>query len=239
MEKKISIIIPAYNEGKIIKDFLLSIPKELEHEIIVVDDGSTDNTYQQAKYNGAKVVKNKYNMGYGASILNGIKYATGDIIVTVDADGQNNPKEIKNLVEPIIKGEVECTIGSRTIGWIEKPIPLYKRIGEMFVHLIIKICYRQKITYSQSGFRAIKKEIIEKLGPFEEKRFGFSTELLVKILKNRIKIKEIPISFYERKVGKSHINVLKDGLRILWVLFKTMAFKRKNDEIIKLLKNKN
>ncbi|MHA1268780.1 MAG: glycosyltransferase family 2 protein [Candidatus Helarchaeota archaeon] len=227
MEKKISIIIPAYNEEKTIKKFLLSIPKDVEHEIIVVDDGSTDNTYIQAKYNGAKVVRNPQNLGYGAAIITGIKHATGDIVVTVDADGQNNPNEIRDLIKPILNGEVDCTIGSRTIGRVEKPIPVYKRIGETFVHLIIKFCYRKKITYSQSGFRAIRKDVIEKIKPFEEKRFGFSTELLVKILKNKIRFKEVPITFYERKSGKSHINVIKDGLRILWVLFKTMAFKRK------------
>ncbi len=227
MDKKISIVIPAYNEEKSIRDFLLKIPKDLNPEIIVVDDGSTDNTYSEAKFNGAKVIRNPRNLGYGAAILRGIKYATGDIIVTVDADGQNDAREIKNLVEPILRGEADFIVGSRTLGRVEKPIPIYKRIGEIFVHLIIKICYGKTVTYSQSGFRAIRKDIIEKITPFDEKHFGFTMELLVKILKNRVKFKEIPITYYERKTGKSHVDVIKDGLRILWVLFKTMAFKRR------------
>ncbi|MBD3230960.1 MAG: glycosyltransferase [Candidatus Lokiarchaeota archaeon] len=227
MNKKISIVIPAYNEEKTIRKFLLTIPEDLNPEVIVVDDGSTDNTYSQARYNGAKVIKNPHNMGYGAAILEGVKHAEGDIIVTIDADAQNDAKEIRNLVKPIINEEADFTIGSRTLGRVERPIPVYKRIGEIFFHLIIKICYGKKVTYSQSGFRAIKKEILKKIEPFEEKRFGFSTELLVKILKNRIEYKEVPITFLERKAGRSKINVIKDGFRILWVLFKTMAFKRK------------
>ncbi|MBD3229918.1 MAG: glycosyltransferase [Candidatus Lokiarchaeota archaeon] len=225
MEDKISIIVPAYNEEGCIKDFLLTFPKNSYKEIIVVDDGSTDNTYSQAKYNGAKVIKNPHNMGYGAAILEGVKHAEGDIIVTIDADAQNDAKEIKNLVKPILKGKLDAVIGSRNIGWVESPIPAYKRIGEIFICGILRLCYRKKITYSQSGFKAFKKKLIinEK---FTETRFGFNTEFLVRLLKRRYKVKEVPITFYNRKYGKSHINIIKDGLRMLWVLFKSMAFQK-------------
>lgn len=236
MDKKISVIIPAYNEEKTIRNVLLNIPKEFQTEIIVVDDGSTDNTYRESKFNGAKVIKNKKNLGYGAATLRGIYNCIGDIIVTIDADGQNDPQEIKNLIKPIINGEVDCTIGSRSLGKMEKPIPLYKRISEIFVGLIIKLCYGNKVTYSQSGFRAMKREVFENIKPFKEMRFAFTMELLVKLLKNRVNYREVPISFYERKTGKSHVNVIKDGLRILWTLFKTMAFVRKSKIYYKNIK---
>lgn len=238
MDKKISIIIPAYNEEKSIKDLLLQIPKDIQDEVIVVDDGSTDNTYKESKFNGAKVIRNKINYGYGASTLRGIYHSTGDIIVTIDADCQNNPKEIKDLIKPILDGKVDCTIGSRYLGKMEKPTPFYKRIGEIFVGLVIKLCYGKKVTYSQSGFRAFKKTVFKQITPFKERRYGFTMELLVKLLKNKVNYKEIPITFYERKTGKSHVNVIKDGLRILWTLFKTMAFVRKSKIYYKNIRKK-
>ena len=220
LHHKVSIVIPAFNEEKTIGDLINGICSKFNSdcELIVVDDGSTDRTAECANCNGTKILRNQRNLGYGGALIRGINHATGDIIVTIDGDAQNKPAEINRLVKPILKGEADFVVGSRHLGTANAPIPLFKKAAERVVYYIIKFVYRTEITYSQSGFRAIKRKVLNSIMPLTEKKFAFSMDILTKAIKNGFRVKEVPITIMPRPHGNSRVNVLKDGIRIVWVL---------------------
>lgn len=229
MHPKLSIIIPAYNEAKNIKSLkseviraMNSDPFKNSAEIIIVDDGSTDETYQFANGNGTIVLRNEVNSGYGAAVKKGMDYATGNILVTIDGDYQNEPSEIPDLIDELIKTKADFINGSKFLGKYKPKVPFIKKIGEAFVSFFIKFVYKTRITYSQSGFKAIKKSVYEEVkDSLREKRFGFNTEILINSLKKGFKVREIPVTIRPRPHGRSNVKYIKDGLRIIFVLFKT------------------
>jgi len=134
----ISIIIPLFNEENTIKDVIERIPNHQQYEIILVDDGSTDNSIkkvQEIKDREIKIVTHPKNKGYGEAVLSGFKHATGDILVTLDSDGQHNPEELPNLIKPIINKKADITIGSRYLGKCNYKMPLYVQVGAYFVQI--------------------------------------------------------------------------------------------------------
>ena len=161
---KLSVIVPAYDEEKTIGSVLEKVKntlKSMDYEIIVVDDGSTDKTSEIAKRQGVKVITNRVNMGVGFSIQNGFREIgkNTDIVVQLDGDGQHDPSEIQTLIKPILTNEADVVIGSRFLGSHAK-MPWIKKTGnKVFSRLISLIC-GVKITDSQSGFRAMRKEFV-------------------------------------------------------------------------------
>ncbi|MHA1800047.1 MAG: glycosyltransferase family 2 protein [Candidatus Helarchaeota archaeon] len=224
MRSKISIVIPAYNEEKTIGELIKGICCKFnsDSELIIVDDGSTDRTSECANINGTKIIRNERNLGYGGALIRGINHATGDIIVTIDGDAQNKPEEINRLIRPILRGEADFVVGSRHLGTANAPIPLFKKMAERVVYYIIKFVLRTEITYSQSGFRAIKRKVLNAIMPLTEKKFAFSMDILIKAIKKGFRVKEVPITIMARPHGNSRVNVLKDGIRIVWVLIKNI-----------------
>jgi len=207
-EPFISIILPIYNEEKSIKNVIHRIPGNLNYEVIIVDDGSTDRTIQyvkEIKNPKIKIFKYAKNQGYGAAILSGLKYARGDIIITLDSDGQHNPKEIPNLIKPILHNEANIVIGSIYKGNNNYNYPLYRRIGEFVIRVIIWIVFYQEIDNNQSGFRAFKKSIKHIFYDIKRKGMGFTTEFLFRAYSNKLKIKEVPISVKARVHGSSKV----------------------------------
>lgn len=223
-EPKLSIIIPAFNEEQSLRDVLDLISLDLPHEIIVIDDGSSDNTRLVAKrYPQVRTIHHLLNRGYGAAVITGFEIARGDIIVTIDADAQNDPKEIPELIEPIIFGDADIVIGSRYLkDSNELRVSLIKRIGEKLIGFVLGKTYGIKITNSQSGFKALRKEVLNTILPLTEERFGFNTEFLVKTIKHGFKVIETPKKEVVRKHGKSKINVFRDGFRIVYALIKSI-----------------
>ena len=231
MKPNVSIIIPAYNEEVTIGSLLKGIHDTFNSgyaEIIVVDDGSSDKTSQRAaEVNGIIVIRNEKNLGYGAAIIRGMLESKGDIIVTIDGDAQNKPHEINALLNPIINGEYDFVVGSRHKGMVIGPVPLFKRVAEKVVHFFLRFVYDIEISYSQSGFRAIRRKVLRRVMPLEEYGFSFSMELLMKSIKNGFRIKEIPITIMPRPHGCSRVNVFKDGLRIIYTLIKHSMIREK------------
>ena len=132
----ISVIIPIYNEERSIRGVVDRIPNHHQYEILLVDDGSTDNSLENVKVirnRHIKIVKHNSNKGYGAAILTGIASAKGDIIVTMDSDGQHNPEEIPKLIKPIINKQADIVIGSRYLGKSNYRVPSYTRIAENII----------------------------------------------------------------------------------------------------------
>ncbi|HDD31758.1 MAG TPA: glycosyltransferase family 2 protein [Thermococcus litoralis] len=211
--KRISVIIPAYNEAKRIGKVLSKIP-EFVDEVIVVDDGSEDNTFEVAKNHGAEVIRLEKNQGKGAAMREGIKKISGDVVVFMDADGQHNPEEIEKLVSPILKGEADFVIGSRLIKTQGKR-PLIRKISNFLSTSLIKIKLGINVKDTQSGFRAIKRELLPEI---ESKRYEVETEILIKAVKKGARVKEVPVErIYGIETGHFRF---EDILRFLHSLIK-------------------
>jgi len=208
----ISVVIPVYNEEKSIRDVVERIPNHHQYEIILVDDGSTDNSFENVKAiknRHIRVVKHNRNRGYGAAIITGIKSAKGDIIVTLDSDGQHNPEEIPRLIKPIINKQADIVIGSRYLGKCNYRVPSYTKIGENLINIFLWILFRQKVKNNQSGFKAFSKNSIKIFNKMMYNRFGLCTETIYKAAYYKFNLLEVPVSVNIRKHGNSYVNIAK------------------------------
>ena len=188
------VCIPAYNEEVKIKDV---IKKALPHadKVIVCDDGSTDDTAALAKKAGAVVISHKTNLGYGAAISALFDYGrknNAEIMVILDGDGQHNPDQIPDLINVILKHNVDVVIGSRSLR-DDKDLPSYRRAGIKIITYTINSATDLKVTDSQSGFRAYSRAAIDLIHPTES-GMSVSTEILLKISNNGLSIAEVPIT---------------------------------------------
>ncbi len=189
---KLIVIIPAYNEAKTIGNVIQGVKKYTDN-IIVIDDGSKDNTYQTALQSGAKVYRHQINRGLGGALGTGIEAALlndGDIIVTLDADGQHNPNEIPNLIKPIIKGKADIVIGSRFLK--NQSMPFFRRLGNYFFNLMTFIFFGIYTTDSQSGMRAFNKKVAQNLKIYTNK-MEVSSEIIKQVRANQFRLKETHI----------------------------------------------
>ena len=207
----LSIVIPVYNEEKSIRNILNLIPHNDGIEIIVVDDGSTDKSFQEAieSDKSIKLIKLDVNQGYGNAILTGVKNASGDIIITMDSDGQHNPNEICRLIEPIWNDKADICIGSRYLGQCNYNIPLHTRVGECIIEKTLRLFFRQKVCNNQSGYRALKRETASIFDDIKFNGFTFATEVLIKSKLKGYRVKEVPIVLEPRKYGMSKIKLAK------------------------------
>ncbi|MBP5204278.1 glycosyltransferase family 2 protein [bacterium] len=188
------IVLPAYNEGKVIKKLIESIKKEGYRNIIVVDDGSTDNTFSEAESTGVVAISHLINRGKGAATQTGIdaaKYLDADIIITMDSDGQHNPKDIVKLIKPLEKGECDVTIGSRFLEK-SKNMPMSRVIMNRVGNYITAFFFHKLVTDSQSGFRGYSKKAANLVYTYED-RYEFESEMLGEISKHKLSVKEVPI----------------------------------------------
>lgn len=209
----LSIVLPSYNEEKTIRSILESLPYHKSIELIVIDDYSTDNTYQEIKkvkiLRDIKLIRHKKNIGYGGSIISGMKYTKGKVIVTMDTDGQHSPRDILKLIKPIFEGKADCTIGSRYLGTNHYNLPLRTRLGEAIIEKIIQVFFGQKIMNNQNGFRAFSNKLIPIYELAKFKGFTFTTETIMLAAIYNKKIKEYPIEVFQREFGSSKINLFK------------------------------
>ena len=219
---KITIGIPAYNEEKNIAKMIVKL-KKISDEIIVCNDGSSDLTSEIAKNLGVIVIDHENNLGYGAGINSIIKKAKEidtDILVTFDADGQHRVEDVKKVIEPITNGSADLVIGSRFLDKGKDEIPGYRKIGIDIITKVTNSGLKEKITDSQSGFRAYSKQLITKLDTsYMETGMGISTEILIKTSSLNFKIAEVPIIvIYEGDTSTS--NPISHGTSVLFSTIK-------------------
>lgn len=207
---KVSVVIPCYNEEKNIGKVINSIPKGV-FEIIVVDNNSTDKTSEIARKMGAKVVREE-RKGYGFALKKGIKEAKGDIIVTLDGDGQHPGEKILDLVDYLIKNDLDFLNASRFPLQNKKSMPLTRIFGNYLLTFIVKILFGMRITDSQSGMMVFKKEILEKI-KLESQDMALPQELKIKAFLSGFKYGEINIPCYRRRGGKSKLQLLKQCVK--------------------------
>lgn len=216
--KDITIIIPAYNEEEGIVDVINNIKKLHEkYEIFVIDDGSTDNTYELAINSGVKVIRHSYNKGYGAALKTGIRNSTTDFVLLLDADGQHKPDDIKNFIPYI--DEFDMVVGMRTG---KSKVSLLRRPGKKFLSLTANYLAGTQIPDLNSGFRAIKKEMALEFMHFLPNTFSFTTTITLACIKSGYNIKYIPIDAPKR-VGKSKIKPFRDGSRFILLIIRTIV----------------
>ena len=229
----VSVVIPAYNEEENIGDILLRTNATLEtigvpYEIIVMDDGSVDETRLTAMKYKATVLSNGNNRGKGYALKKGIQNANGNILITMDADGSHRPEDIPKLLVPLLNG-ADVVFGSRFIGKREHDSTKKLHIfGNKLFNLIIVLLTGRRVTDSQTGFRAYKKKIIKEI-EITSNGYEVETELTVKSLKNGYIIHEEPITFERRKDGSSHLNPLFDGIKIFKAIVSASINARKKD----------
>jgi len=191
---KITVGIPAYNEEKNIASIIVKL-KNVADTVIVCNDGSTDSTSEIARKLGAVVIDHPKNLGYGAginSILKKSKELNSEILVTFDADGQHRIEDIKKVVEPIEQHVADVVIGSRFLDEAKEKIPGYRKLGINIITKVTNSTLKEKITDSQSGFRAYNNDVISKLN-ISDIGMGISTEILIKASSLDFKITEVPI----------------------------------------------
>ena len=213
MSNKVSVIIPAFNEEAGIEEVLQEIPQEilLEHEVIVVDDGSTDNTFNVARKYKVKVLRHEKNEGKVKAIFTGVNYATNDLIVLMDADYSYSALDIPNLAKEVLNG-ADLVIGSRFMSKVQN-VPFLNRIGNRLFSLLISWVTGCELTDAQSGFRAFRKMLLKNMS-FESKGLEFETEMTSKACLQGLQIVEFPIE-YRKRIGESKLKPLADGFRML------------------------
>jgi len=217
---ELTVGIPAYNEEKNIAAIIVKLQK-IADKIIVCDDGSTDSTSEIAESLGAIVIKHPKNMGYGAginSIFQKSKEIKSDILVTFDADGQHRIEDIERVVAPIKNNEADLIIGSRFLDSAEKEIPEYRKLGIKLITKVTNSTLKNKITDSQSGFRAYNKDVISKLN-ISDIGMGISTEILIKASTLDFRIAEVPIQILYEGNTSTH-NPVSHGTSVLFSTIK-------------------
>jgi glycosyltransferase involved in cell wall biosynthesis len=217
------VIIPAFNEektiGPVIEETIRTMDSlQLPYEIIVVDDGSTDGTAKVASGYKATVLSNGRNRGKGYAVRKGFDHAQGGIIVTIDSDGAHNPKEIPELVIPLLNG-TDIVAGSRFLWKRGYTTTRLNRFGNFLFNLAIIVLTRKHITDSQTGFRALKSEIVGRLR-LGSMGYDIETEITIKGLKNGFRFEERPITCSRREYSSSRLKVLQDGAKIIRAIMK-------------------
>lgn len=223
MAPKISVIIPAYNEEDSLPHVLNDLPRERLHQIIVVDNRSTDRTPEVARENGATVVSER-RRGYGRACLAGIAVLDApDIVVFLDGDYSDYPEEIDLLLAPILAGEADFVLGSRMIlKESRKTLLPQARYGNQLAVFLIRLFFRH--TFTDLGpFRAIRQESLQAIG-MRDKDFGWTVEMQVKAVKKGLRIREVPVH-YRARIGVSKITgtvsgTFKAGTKIIYTIFK-------------------
>jgi len=213
----LSIVLPAKNEAKSLSSLLPELKEaQPEAEIIVVNDGSTDNTEQVCEQASVKMVKHFHSMGNGAAIKSGARAATGDVIVFMDADGQHQPSDIGKLLQPIVEQGYEMVVGARDntmhASWGRK-------IANGIYNKLASAMTGQKILDLTSGFRAVKRKRFLELAFMLPNKFSYPTTITMAFQKLGYPVHFVPIDVKQRE-GKSHINPWKDGIRFLLIIFK-------------------
>ncbi|OCA96614.1 glycosyltransferase family 2 protein [Clostridium beijerinckii] len=227
---KCLIIIPAYNEEKNIYNVITSIRNNnVFADVIVVNDGSKDNTYFEAKKSGAEVVNLSENLGIGGAVQTGYIYALNkgyDVAVQIDGDGQHDPRDLENLVKQMEKGNFDMIIGSRFVEKTNYIPSTFRSMGIKYFSKLVSLLCGSNYYDTTSGYRLINKKAIELFAKYYPKDYP-EVETIVYAYKNGLKVKEIGVNMRQRCEGKSSITPLKSIYYMIKVTLSTLITAQK------------
>jgi glycosyltransferase involved in cell wall biosynthesis len=189
-----------------------------ESEVIVVNDGSRDNTAEAAKDAGAIVYSHPYNIGNGAAIKSGIRIASGEILVFMDGDGQHNPKDIGSMLR--FFPEYDMVVGARPKG---KQVSLFRGAGNRILNWLASYVAKFRVQDLTSGFRAVKAEIASNLLYLLPNTYSYPTTITLGVLRSGKSLKYVPININKRRKGSSDISIFRDGVRFFMIITKICA----------------
>ena len=226
-DARVLVCIPAFNEAKSIADVIIK-SKNYADVVIVYDDGSTDGTYEVANSVGASVIRNPENKGYGVairSLFQAAKEQDADIMVTLDSDGQHNPDQIPQLIEPLLEQRFDMVIGSRFLDSNGKEkVPRYRSFGIKTITKLTRAASYSGITDSQSGFRAYNKNALSKINLFED-GMAVSVEILLRAKEKNLLTAEVPITInYDVKDTSTH-NPISHGVGVLYSVLQFVSLR--------------
>ncbi|MBN2029057.1 glycosyltransferase family 2 protein [bacterium] len=225
----ISVVIPVYNEANTIEAIVKRVQAvKLHKEIIIVDDGSTDETREKLerlaqKQKDIKIVTHDKNRGKGAALRTGFGSVNGDVVIIQDADLEYNPKDYAKLLEPILDERADVVYGSRFLGGPHRVLFFWHFVANKFLTLLSNAVNNINLSDMETGYKVFRKDVIENM-VLRSNRFGFEPEFTAKICKKKCRIYEVPISYSGRTYIEGKKINWKDGLRALFIIFWARLF---------------
>jgi glycosyltransferase involved in cell wall biosynthesis len=224
--KKLSVIVPVLNERNTVAEILrrmraVKLPANLDLEIIVVDDGSTDGSVdvlRQLHDSTTRVVTHATNRGKGAAVRTGFGHSTGDLILIQDADLEYDPEDWPKLLAPVLRGKATVVYGSRFTGERRNMLFLHW-VGNRFLSLVTNVLYNTTLSDMETCYKLIAREVLEDLD-LRADHFDIEPEITAKILRRHIRIYEVPISYAGREFDEGKKISWRDGFGALWMLIK-------------------
>jgi glycosyltransferase involved in cell wall biosynthesis len=221
----LSIVIPVYNERATIATILDHVQSSgLADEIIVVDDASSDGTREvlaeiARNHPRLKLVLHESNRGKGAALRTGLAAATGDLILVQDADLEYDPRDYPSLLQPIQDGRADVVFGSRFLGGPRRTTMFWHMVANQLLTLTTNILYNSILTDMETGYKLFKREVIQGI-PLRSNRFDIEPEITAKLLKRKIRIFEVPISFNPREYSEGKKIRFRDAFSAVWALLR-------------------
>jgi len=232
--KKLSVVIPAFNEVETIERVLdrvaaAPLPAQVELEIIVVDDASTDGTQDKLEELAAdgrhdfKLVQHETNQGKGAALRSGFAAAEGDFVLVQDADLEYHPRDYPVLLQPILEDAADVVYGSRFLGGPHRVLFFWHYQGNKLLTLISNMFTDLNLSDMETGYKVFRKEVLEKL-TLRSNRFAIEPEMTAKVAKQQVRIFEVPISYSGRTYAEGKKIGWKDGVAAIWAILRYNLF---------------
>ena len=221
---KISVIMPVYNEVHTLDEIVRRVrATEIPDEMVVVDDGSQDGTRDLLqKYQNdplVRVIFHDHNQGKGAAVVTGIHNAQGDVLIIQDADLEYDPRDYPALLKPLEEGVADVVYGSRFLGGPRRSTMFWHMVANKLLTLMTNILYDNILTDMETGYKVFRREIVQDM-TIHARRFDFEPEFTAKILKRKVRIFEVPITFNPRDYSEGKKIKLKDAFEAVWTLIK-------------------